>query len=113
MNASWTAPAVSGASTAPVDMSTARNTMFAGDWNSGGMSLSGRPSMYAFINSIQIGSAASDPCSAAPSDFFSSNPSQTPTVMSGSNPMNQASVLSSTVPVLPASGQSAAMLAAR
>ena len=57
------------------------------------------------MNSIQIGSAATAPVSLAPSDFFSSRPTQTPTVMSGSNPMNQASVLSSTVPVLPASGQ--------
>ena len=61
--------------------------------------------MYAFMKSIQIGSAATAPVSLPPSDFFSSKPTQTPTVMSGSKPMNQASVLSSTVPVLPASGQ--------
>ena len=66
------------------------------------------------MNSIHIGSAANDPCSAAPSDLrLSSNPIHTPTVMSGSKPMNQASVLSSTVPVLPASGHSAASDAAR
>ena len=35
------------------------------------------------MNSIQIGRAASAPCSRLPSDFFSSNPIQTPTVMSG------------------------------
>ena len=62
--------------------------------------------MYAFMKSIQIGSAATAPVSFAPSGFFSSSPTQTPTVMSGSNPMNHASVLSSTVPVLPASGHS-------
>ena len=82
--------------------------MLPGAANCGGSSLSGRPSMYAFMKSIQIGSAANAPCSAPPSDLrLSSNPSQTPTVISGSKPMNQASVLSSTVPVLPASGQDA------
>jgi len=45
MNASWTAPGVSEGNTAPFALFTARKTMLPGAANSGGSSLSGRPSM--------------------------------------------------------------------
>src|SRR3972149_5555410 len=80
MNASFRAPVTSAGGTAPVALSTGRETKLPG-------------------------AAAPEPVSFGPSGFFSSSPTQTPTVISGSNPMNHASVLSSTVPVLPASGQ--------
>jgi hypothetical protein len=44
------------------------------------------------MNSIQIGRAAVVPVSFGPIGFFSSRPSQTPTVTFGSKPMNHASV---------------------
>ena len=57
------------------------------------------------MKSIQMGSATRAPSSRLPIVFFSSCPTQTPSVMCGSNPTNQASVKSSTVPVLPPTGQ--------
>src|SRR5439155_962494 len=111
-NVSVIAPGVSGGTIAPLDLSTERNTMLPGASNCGGWSLSVRRATYAFMKSIQIGSAATAPCSRLPSDFFSSLPTHTPTVISGSNPTNQASVFSSTVPVFPAIGQSIVAAAA-
>jgi hypothetical protein len=44
------------------------------------------------MTAIQMGSAALAPVSFSPSDWRSSNPTQTPQVMEGEKPRNQASV---------------------
>src|SRR5688572_3268985 len=75
--------------------SSVTNTMLPGASNSGGIFRSPRFSMYSRMKSIQIGSAAVAPVSPLldpPIGFFSSYPTQTPTVMFGSNPMNHVSV---------------------
>ena len=60
IKASWIAPVDQGSVNFPLRGSTERNTIFVGAENPSGAL---RPSMYAFIKSIQIGRAALDPYS--------------------------------------------------
>src|SRR5713101_3814082 len=65
-----------------------------------GKSSGGLPSIAAFMNCSQMGSAAFEPVSFLPSETcLSSNPTQTPAVSEGVKPMNHASVKSLVVPV--------------
>src|SRR5579863_7829530 len=52
------------------------------------------PEVAAVMKFIQIGRAARAPVSFAPSDRFSSKPTQTPQVIAGEKPTNKASVKS-------------------
>ena len=69
MNASVMVPRDGLSDTSPVSPSIRRNIIFPGVENSGRSFLS---SMCAFMNSIQIGSAARAPSSFGPRGFFSS-----------------------------------------
>ncbi len=89
MNDSLIAPGVPSRAAVPEPRSTETNTMLPGASNAGG---SLRSPIHAFMISIQIGSAESEPVPAGPMVRFWSYPVHTPMVMSGSKPMNHASV---------------------